>query len=60
MDEQPTPLGIVQCLTMLAEEAASLRLDRTLAALRAAMDVCAAESDGADPDIRLPAGARLH
>jgi hypothetical protein len=36
--------GIMQCLQMLAEEAASLRLSRTLAALREAIDVCAAEN----------------
>lgn len=36
--------GIMQCLRMLAEEAASLRLARTLAALREAIDVCAAEN----------------
>jgi hypothetical protein len=36
--------GIMQCLRMLAEEAASLRLARTLAALRQAIDVCAAEN----------------
>ena len=35
--------GILHCLRMLAEEAASLRLTRTLAALRQALDVCAAE-----------------
>jgi hypothetical protein len=35
--------GILHCLRMLAEEAASLRLMRTLAALRQALDVCAAE-----------------
>jgi hypothetical protein len=46
--------GILHCLRMLAEEAASLRLTRTLAALRQALDVCAAEkvldgqSDGPD------------
>ena len=36
--------GIMQCLRMLAEEAANLRLSRTLAALREAIDVCAAEN----------------
>ena len=36
--------GIMQCLRMLAEEAALLHLSRTLAALREAIDVCAAEN----------------
>jgi len=50
--------GIMQCLRMLAEEAASLRLSRTLAALREAIDVCAAENvvdataDGVEEDSR--------
>jgi len=48
--------GIMQCLRMLAEEAAHLHLSRTLAALREAISVCAAEnvlelsSDGAEGD----------
>jgi len=54
--------GIMQCLQMLAEEAASLRLSRTLAALREAIDVCAAENladptaeemdEGSSPSVR--------
>jgi hypothetical protein len=36
--------SIVQCLRMLAEEAAGLRLSRTLAALQAAIDTCVAEN----------------
>jgi hypothetical protein len=35
--------GIVQCLRMLAEEAASLNLRQTLEAIREAMQACAAE-----------------
>ena len=40
--------GIMHCLEMLAEEAASLRLGRTLAALREAINVYAAEHPGDD------------
>jgi hypothetical protein len=40
IDCAPTADGIVQCLQMLAEEAAGLRLARTLAAIRAALQVC--------------------
>jgi hypothetical protein len=47
-ETDPTASGIVQCLRMLADEAASLRMGRTLAALCAAIDACAAESDQAD------------
>ena len=48
-DTNPSPLeadatGIMQCLQMLADEAADLQLSRTLAALRAAMEVCASEN----------------
>jgi hypothetical protein len=38
-----TATGILQCLRMLAEEAAMLRLSRTLDALREAIETCAAE-----------------
>ena len=36
----PTADGIRQCLLMLAEEAAGLRLSRTLAAIETALQVC--------------------
>ena len=55
----------MQCLRMLAEEAASLRLARTLAALREAIDVCAAENvmdapaDGPQQDSVVLAGRPL-
>ncbi len=39
--------GILQCLRMLAEEAATLHLTRTLAAIRGAIETCASER--ADP-----------
>jgi hypothetical protein len=63
-DSDPTAQGIVQCLRMLAEEAASLRMDRTLAALKAAIKVCANESDddelAADTMIVVPHSRVLH
>ncbi len=40
---EATATGILQCLRMLAEEAASLHLTRTLVALRNAIDACASE-----------------
>jgi hypothetical protein len=55
-----TASGIVQCLRMLAEEAAALRLARTLAALQTAIDVCAAETDHGGVTIAPPPGTLLH
>ncbi len=43
--------GILHCLRMLAEEAATLRLTRTQAALLEAIEICAAER--ADPRLEL-------
>lgn len=43
-DGDATAHGILQCLRMLTDEASTLRLGRTLAALRAAMKICAEES----------------
>jgi hypothetical protein len=66
-DADPTARGIVQCLRMLAEEAASLGMARTLEALKAAMTVCAEEGDAADPPDednellrRIAASSRIH
>jgi hypothetical protein len=65
-DSDPTARGIVQCLRMLAEEAASLSMGRTLAALEAAIRVCADESDSDDDLIDEtmcggpPLGAAVH
>jgi hypothetical protein len=66
-DADPTARGIVQCLRMLAEEAASLGMVRTLDALQTAIKVCAAEGDavetlGESDDVRLRAAgsSRLH
>lgn len=47
-ETDPTARGIVQCLRMLAEEAAALGMARTLDALHAAINACAAESDAAE------------
>ncbi len=43
-EHEADPRGIMQCLRMLTEEAATLGLGRTCEALREALDVCAAES----------------
>ncbi len=40
---QQTAAHVLQCLTMLAEEAANLNLHRTLLALRKAVRACHAE-----------------
>jgi hypothetical protein len=40
-------MGIVQCLRMLADEASSLQMHRTLAALREAMEICTTEGASA-------------
>ncbi len=46
-----TATGILQCLRMLAEEAASLQLTRTLSVLEEAIETCVAERTDADFDI---------
>jgi hypothetical protein len=48
-----TPSGIMQCLRMLAEEAATLNLSRTLLAIHEALQTC--ESEGADAVVPAPA-----
>jgi hypothetical protein len=70
MDDSPrhddtTATGILQCLRMLAEEATALGLQRTLTALKAALDTCVAESGEVDQrgeDIHAPPppGAAIH
>ncbi|MBV9785999.1 MAG: hypothetical protein JO264_19530 [Acidisphaera sp.] len=59
--------GIMQCLCMLAEEAASLRLLRTLLALRAALETCQSEIAAGEllapaeaAETAFPAGMTLH
>lgn len=67
MNETPdecvaTALGILQCLRMLADEAATLNLARTLIALHDALEICEAERatlKEACAATRLP-GALLH
>jgi hypothetical protein len=66
-DSDPTARGIVQCLRMLADEAAALGMARTLDALQAAISVCAVEGDAADAmdqadDLKLRAAgsSRVH
>jgi hypothetical protein len=64
-DDEATARGIVQCLRMLAEEAAALGMARTLDALQTAITVCADEGDteaGTAGQIRLrvAGNSRLH
>lgn len=48
-DETPsTPVGLLRCLRMLADEASALQLTRTLAALQQAMETCRTEAVAAD------------
>ena len=50
-----SPSGIAECLRMLADEAASLRLARTLTALLEAIEICRGEASVvAPPSLRLP------
>jgi hypothetical protein len=59
----PSARAILQCLGMLADEAASLRMPATHAALTRAMEACAAESRRF-PDhgliLAAPPGTALH
>ncbi len=43
-DEKTTPIGLLHCLRMLADEASSMQLTRTLAALQQAMETCRVEA----------------
>ncbi|CAH2599020.1 conserved protein of unknown function [Rhodovastum atsumiense] len=61
----PTGSGILRCLQMLAEEAASLELPRTLDALRQAIVACTTEAPEDDrfaafAALVRPADSRLH
>ncbi len=53
-----TRTGIVQCLRMLAEEAAVLNLSRTLLAIHEALETC--EREGSEASGQLPSGVTLH
>jgi hypothetical protein len=44
-----SPSGIAECLGMLADEAASLRLVRTFLALLETLEICRAEASAAAP-----------
>jgi hypothetical protein len=63
-EADPTARGIMQCLRMLAEEAATLQMPRTLDALQAAITACAAEGDDAngvgDIRLRVAGSTRVH
>ena len=56
--------GIVECLRMLADEAAELQLDDTLRALREAIAVCQTEKVraecGEQIDYRAPPDVAIH
>jgi len=58
----PTAEGIVHCLRMLATEAASLNLARTLAAIEEAMQTCQVEHGTGFGDflLGLTSGPVLH
>lgn len=47
---EATPSGLMQCLRMLVEEAALLRLPDTMRALTDALEACRSESLGHGPD----------
>lgn len=61
-----SPMGIIECVRMLAEEAASLRLVRTLMALLETVEICQVEAAamGRRPAVCLEtlesAGASVH
>ena len=61
-DQQPPSAeGILKCLRMLADEAASLHLASTVDALHTAIAVCAAESDPVTAGtLGAPDGVVLH
>jgi hypothetical protein len=43
-DDEPSPVGLLRCLRMLADEASDLQLTRTLAVLQQAMETCRTEA----------------
>ncbi len=47
---EATPRGLMQCLRMLLDEAALLRLPNTLCALQDALEACRSETQGRGPD----------
>jgi len=55
-----TAAGVLQCLTMLAEETVNLNLPRTLLALRKAIRACQAEQARPGPVLRPRRHVVLH
>ena len=55
-----TAAGVLQCLTMLAEETANLNLPRTVLALRKAIRACQAEQARPVPMLRPRRHVVLH
>lgn len=47
---EATPSGLMQCLRMLVDEAALLRLPHTMCALKDALEACRSETLGQRPD----------
>ncbi len=47
---EATPSGLMQCLRMLVDEAALLRLPHTMCALQDAVEACRSEAQGHGPD----------
>ncbi len=43
-EEPQTPVGLLQCLRLLADEASAMKLTRTLAVLQQAMETCRTEA----------------
>lgn len=57
---QATPAGLMQCLGMLAEEAAVLHLPRTLRALREALLECQSELQAGRLAVSFQAAPAMH
>ena len=55
-----TAAGVLQCLTMLAEETVNLNLPRTVLALRKAIRACQAEQARPVPNLRPRRHVVLH
>jgi len=58
--EVPSARGLLDCLRMLTDEAVAMRLTDTADALRAAIAVCAAESESDLLSIGAPPEAVVH
>lgn len=60
LDSEASADGILQCLRMLADEAADLRLASTLKALREAINVCQSERLAVGLAMDVAAQPRMH